>query len=66
VAREKEAPSPRVQEHHQRLDDAIRQLEEGKATTRLGPSLDDLEKSLQKRRGYVLRNMEKFAAALSG
>jgi hypothetical protein len=63
VTREKEFPSPRMNEYRQRLEDVINRLQQGKRSTRVAPSLDDLCKSHDKRRKYILDNLEKFVAA---
>jgi hypothetical protein len=52
-----------MSEYSKRVDDAINRLQRAKNQMRSGPSLDDLEKSRQKRTEYVLMNLEKFAAA---
>jgi hypothetical protein len=63
VGQGKELPSPRMSEYSKRVDDAINRLQRAKNQMRSGPSLDDLEKSRQKRTEYVMMNLEKFAAA---
>lgn len=63
VTQEKQRPSPRTIEHRERLDDAMNRLQQARKSTRSGPSLDDLQKSLDKRSKYVLANVEKFATA---
>lgn len=63
VAQEKETPSPRICAHRKRISDAINRLQRAKNSTRVGPSLDDLAKSRDKRSEYVLANLENFAAA---
>lgn len=63
VTREKELPRARIIDHGKHVGDAMKQLEQAKKSTRVGPSLDDMEKSHQKRSKYVLANLERFATA---
>jgi hypothetical protein len=63
VSQEKEAASPRMDEHHHRLEEVVKRLEQAKQNVQARPSLDDLEKSRDRRSEYVLANLQRFAAA---
>lgn len=56
-------PSPQMIEHQTRLHATVARLKQARKDICVGPSLEGLEKSREKRVDYVLLNLRKFAAA---